>query len=208
MRTILAGMKFGNWVIIKYVGKARSGHRLWECRCENCNNISTLYQTTLGNTKYCNKCKRRKGQPPYHRKTYVAWNNMMARCNNPKSSAYYRYGARGIKVCKRWYDYNNFVIDMGEAPIDKTLDRINNDDDYYKENCRWVSKVEQARNKHNSTLYSYNGVTKTIQQWSDEYGVRYSLLYNRLLVSGWDFNKAINTPVNTTYSNNIKQRWK
>lgn len=72
---------------------------------------------------------------------------MVRRCHNPKSVSYKNYGARGIFVCDRWrYSAEAFLEDMGPPPEGKQIDRINNDLGYFKENCRWSTREEQAKN--------------------------------------------------------------
>jgi hypothetical protein len=80
--------------------------------------------------------------------TYVSWQNMKARCTNPKRPNYANYGGRSIRVCKRWGEsFVAFLQDMGCRPEGMTLDRINNDSGYYKANCRWATPSQQNRNK-------------------------------------------------------------
>ena len=79
---------------------------------------------------------------------YRAWVACRNRCNNLRDPCYGRYGGRGIRVCKRWDSFANFAIDMGPHPgIGWTLDRKDNDAGYSKRNCRWATRLTQARNR-------------------------------------------------------------
>lgn len=92
-------------------------------------------------------------------KFYTVWRNMKRRCNDPKNKSYKYYGGRGILVCDRWLNYENFEDDMYdeygyyiESTLERrntscTLDRIDNSSNYCKENCRWVSQKVQCNNK-------------------------------------------------------------
>lgn len=86
---------------------------------------------------------------PNYRKlaSYVSWAKMKLRCTNPKHHCWERYGGRGITYQDSWESYDNFVADMGEPPVGRTLDRLDNDGDYTKENCRWATPQEQSRNR-------------------------------------------------------------
>ena len=107
---------------------------------------------------------------------YRIWVGMKSRCNNPHSKDYRNYGARGIKVCDRWLEFNNFWEDMksGYSP-DKSLDRINPNGDYCKENCRWASVKEQANNRR---LTIRDG-DQTLSEISDQTGISYETLISR-----------------------------
>lgn len=72
---------------------------------------------------------------------------MRQRCENPNNSRYADYGGRGIRVCKRWADFRNFIADMGKKPEGSSLDRRNNDGDYKPSNCRWATAKQQANNR-------------------------------------------------------------
>ena len=73
---------------------------------------------------------------------------MKARCTNKNHKRFSDYGGRGITICERWINsFENFLADMGEAPLGLTLDRINNNGNYERGNCRWATSKEQANNK-------------------------------------------------------------
>ena len=79
--------------------------------------------------------------------TYRSWANMKARCNNAAAPNYSSYGGRGITHTERWLNFKNFLNDMGVRPDGKTLDRIDVNGPYTKDNCRWATGTEQQRNK-------------------------------------------------------------
>jgi len=82
---------------------------------------------------------------------YSCWSAMKQRCLNQNNKFYYNYGGRGISVCDRWKDsFENFLADMGKRPKGKTLDRINNNENYEPSNCRWATRKEQSANRRNT----------------------------------------------------------
>lgn len=79
---------------------------------------------------------------------YRHWYNMMRRCYDINFDGYSHYGDKGIKVCRRWHDYRNFLADMGRRPdSNHTLGRINNNRNYTPKNCRWETRAQQSRNR-------------------------------------------------------------
>lgn len=94
--------------------------------------------------------KLRHGESSYDNKTveYKTWVSIRSRCTNPKTNRYYLYGGKGIKVCERWDSFDNFLEDMGRRPEGRySIDRIDSNGDYTKDNCRWVNYHTQNKNR-------------------------------------------------------------
>lgn len=121
---------------------------------------------------------------------YALWSHMKDRCLNENNTRYKSYGGRGITVCERWMDFQNFLSDMGERPEGMTLDRIDNDKGYSPDNCRWATNKQQQRNKTNNKLITYKGETKTLADWADDLGLDYYRVLQRMF-NGWEFEDAI-----------------
>jgi hypothetical protein len=82
--------------------------------------------------------------------TYISWTGMKSRCFNKRQPNFQHYGAKGVTVCNRWLQYENFLADMGERPVGKTLDRIDPVGNYEPNNCRWATPMEQTHNRRMS----------------------------------------------------------
>jgi len=133
--------------------------------------------------------KRYYGSP-----TYATWFNMKTRCRNKNNDSYQSYGKRGIRVCEEWANFSNFLRDMGEKPAEKSLDRVNNNGNYCKENCRWATAKEQAnntRNIDNACKFILNNEMLTINQLAQKFNIKRTTLGMRLLKYGWSLEKSL-----------------
>jgi hypothetical protein len=97
-------------------------------------------------------------------KEYVAWSEMFRRCYNSNCKAFVNYGGRGIRVCKRWRNYDSFLSDMGRAPgTSYTLGRIDNNGNYEPGNCEWQTRTKQGRNKRGTSSMTISEAMKVRQ---------------------------------------------
>lgn len=202
----ISGMKFGKLTAVSPVASNRHGKVRWLCRCE-CGGTREVLGNHLrnGSTKSCgclivatNKAtgiaKRVHGasKTDEHR----IWSGMINRCTNRRDPIYERYGARGITVCKRWLkSFVAFLQDMGPRPSPlHTIERVNNDRGYCPSNCRWATRLEQARNRRSTRRLTYNGTTLTMTEWAVKIGMDRGTLWRRLK-RGWPIAKALTEPL-------------
>jgi len=186
-RIIKRGDKFNCLTVIREVesGVTPSGRRIRkiECMCEcGCKKIISLWEIKNTNHLKCS-CKMSFHKQSW-RKEYKIWGSMIQRCNNSKNKRWSGYGGRGISVCERWSKFENFFKDMGERPKGNTLDRVDNDKGYHKDNCRWTTVINQQNNMRSNHFVEYNGEKLTIAKWSRKLKLPYGRLYSRIN-RGW-----------------------
>lgn len=121
-----------------------------------------------------------------------------SRCTNPNSKEYPNYGGRGITICERWLKFENFLADMGERSENASIDRIDNFQGYYPDNCRWSTRSEQQRNRRNNRLITFNGKTQCLEDWAAEIGIRSDVLIKRLKL-GWSIEETLTKPLDSRY---------
>ena len=121
---------------------------------------------------------------------------MITRCTNGSVESYRDYGARGISVCTRWLVFENFLADMGAKPPGMSIERMDNEKSYEPGNCKWATKIEQARNTRANKFVSYKGNRMTQAELAEVTGHNQSTVSYRLR-SGWTPEQVANTPAHT-----------
>lgn len=158
------GQSFGRLHLDSYLGSGKFRKALYACTCA-CGAKCEKAWPFNGKTPSCG-CAMREAQSAAKlkhghsrrdhnggsTKAYMTWSKMKHRCSNPNNKNYALYGGRGITVCDEWQAFEGFLADMGEPTGDMTLDRIDTDKGYSKENCRWISQRENCQNKRNNAL--------------------------------------------------------
>jgi len=206
-----------NGLTIKKFAKKKNSKRLWSVQCV-CGNIFVCNPRAVidGNTKSCgcltktflreaktkHGCSDSKGKHKEKWRLYRVWANMLNRCRNPKSAMYHRYGKRGVKVCKRWHKFENFLNDNSDSYTlayskwgKKTqIDRINNDGNYTPSNCRWVSRTENSNNKSTNVFIVYKNKKYTIAELTRIHGIHPETFKGRLK-RGCTVEQALTTPL-------------
>lgn len=136
---------------------------------------------------------------------YRIYNNMKTRCYNPRSINYQNYGARGVKICEEWLNdfsaFKTWALFHGYRE-DLTIERKDVNGDYSPDNCIWADYDTQANNMRSNHLITFEGVTKTLKQWADYFGISDRTVRDRLR-RGWDPVRAITTPPDPKYRKRV-----
>ena len=117
---------------------------------------------------------------------------MKARCYSPSQTKGY-YKAHNITVCDEWKNnFDQFMRDMGPIPgADYSIERIDNYKGYFPSNCKWIPMKDQAKNRTSCRIFTMNGETHNLKDWSRIYKIKYTTLYSRVYRYGMSFEDAI-----------------
>ena len=193
----ITGKRHGKLTVLgldkTYTGKGTK----WICQCD-CGNVKSINKTGMhgkyGGTVSCgchsiaNLVKRSTthgmGTPGKSPRLYSTWTSMKQRINDPNLPCYKHYGAKGIKMCERWYDFALFYEDimtlLGPKPSPRySIDRIDSNGDYEPSNVRWATPIQQGRNRSNNVRVTINGATRTLSEWAEVSGLRKSTIKYR-----------------------------
>ena len=131
------------------------------------------------------------GWPKKSAPEYRVWLHLRGRCNNHNDAAYRHYGGRGIRVCKEWDNYPQFLADVGRRPSSlHTLDRLDNDKGYEPGNCAWTTRTQQARNRRSTRKVSLNGEQMSLAEACERTNAHYGSVKSRLY-RGWTLEDAL-----------------
>lgn len=155
----LCGRVFGRLTVISRNGTV-NGRSTWNCLCSCGNHTIQLAKTMIsGSTKSCGCLQRdivtnrNASHGMVETGAYISWAAMIQRCTNPRNPRYMDYGGRGIHIAEKWLSFEGFHADMGDRPEGHSIERVNNDGDYCKENCIWIPRSDQAKNRRHPSLW-------------------------------------------------------
>lgn len=195
----LTGKVFGRLTVIE-IGEGRPVKWLCQCACGNivtpqasnlCSSATTscgcLHKELLAKRVTTHGHKTGRKTTP----TYNSWIHMIQRCTNKNRWDFYHYGGRGITICEKWANsFENFLLDMGEAPEKLTLERIDVNGNYCPDNCRWATRKDQSRNQRSNKIINFDGKSLCLAEWSEKTNIPYHTLKSRLL-RGWEIETAL-----------------
>jgi hypothetical protein len=194
------GTKIGK-INIERFSHVCNGRSFWlgYCECGNgvilsSDHIINKSKRSCGCAKYDLEFNHKANKPKTITGLRHIWNGIIIRCCDENSTAYPFYGGRGIKISNEWlHSFDIFLKDMGIPLEGYSIDRIDVNGNYCKENCRWATSKEQNRNKRNNVRLSFNGVVKCLVNWAEEVKINRATIAGRLK-RGWSEEEAIFTP--------------
>lgn len=201
----LTGMVFGRLTVLSRVENPKKAigntnqQAFWLCRCL-CGKETIVRSQSLrtGETTSCGCFHRHiasqslRTHGKSHTPEHQAYVHIRQRCLNTRDASYHRYGGRGIQCL--WASFQDFLKDMGPRPGPQySIDRIDNNGHYRKENCRWATQAEQMNNMSRNHVLTFNGATRSLSEWSKVTGLNYGTLVWRIQ-SRWTAERALTTP--------------
>lgn len=187
-RIDMAGRRFGILTVTNLDGRNESGALVWLCICD-CGETRRIAGTDLRAGRYkscgCNSPKFKAEDSTVegyvNTRIYSIWVGMKYRCSpSAKGKDRRNYFDKGIRVCERWMTFNNFLEDMGNPENGHSIERIDGNKGYFKENCIWADAGTQANNTSRNHFVEHNGKILTVSQWAKEIGINKSTLLGRL----------------------------
>jgi hypothetical protein len=198
---VVPGTRYGLLVVIREAERrlAASGQRCRRVLCQcDCGNTTTKDLNQLRHQRNPSCGCTRGGVVKHGWSSHPlckAWRALISRCENPSDQSYDNYGGRGIDVCSEWHDLDVFVA-WGLANGWRAglfIDRINNEQGYRPDNCRFVTATESQRNTRHNHNIAHDGVTMCLASWSERTGLPYTTIKSRI-ERGWTTKDALTIP--------------
>lgn len=195
----LTGNTYGRLVVINFSHKDGRGKTFWSCKCK-CGNTKDVYSDKLktGHTMSCGCIRRELIRTHNESKTrfYRIWHSAKSRCGREKNYI-------SVSFSKAWIKYEKFKEDMYDEYIkhvnvygekNTTIDRINNNGDYCKENCRWATIKEQNNNMNKTRFIIHDGVKESLSNIYDKYklDITKAAFINRMVNLKWSLDEVLN----------------
>lgn len=193
----LTGQRVGRLIVQERAENDTQNRAQWLCLCD-CGNTRVAKSASLVRleTRSCGclgqETRKANGEQVGRRQAHAfsrsnmpslsrTWGAMIARCTDPSNKGFANYGGRGIAVCREWLEsFAQFAIDVGPRPEGHSLERIDNNGNYCKENCKWATRTEQANNRRTNRRIAVDGVTQTVAQWARQLGVSCHVIHTRI----------------------------
>lgn len=206
----ITGQKFGKLTVVCF-DKIINKKSYWIVECE-CGTKKSVRSDTLKVITSCGCDKKKQdlinfGVTNHHELTYhpvyAIWNAMINRCENPKNRAYKNYGGRGIKACPEWHDIKIFAEWAEQNGFEKgknlSIERIDVNGNYCPENCKWIDRKLQTRNRRNTVKLTINGEEKPLSEWTELFNVSYKKVTGR-------YYRGIRNAEDLFYRGNLQMR--
>jgi hypothetical protein len=182
----LNGLHFGRLLVIS-LAESASRRSMWNCKCD-CGNLKVACGSLLraGKVKSCGCLSaeakvRQKTHGMTGTRVYAIWCGMISRCRLQNRTGSKNYSLKGISVCQRWLEFENFFEDMGDVPSGMhSIERNDSDGNYELGNCKWATPREQRHNTRDAIHVTYNGESKPLSVLAEQHGVKYHTAYSRM----------------------------
>ena len=202
------GKKYGRITVVGFEKSTSvNGSWMWKVECD-CGNVKVVYprDVKLGKVKSCgclhNELARERAAKfknciYENKRLYNIYNKVKRRCFEASEQRCKDYGGRGITMCNAWVNSFDVFADWAKThgyTDDLTLERIDVNGNYCPENCMWITRVQQARNKRDTVIVEYNGRNVKLIELAENAAVTYDTLHDRIFRRGWDVKTAVCTP--------------
>lgn len=181
----LIGKRFGRLVVLARLPNIK-GNTNWDCVCDCGRRVTATAVKLLHGKESCGCLRSDRAREAVTKhgmsKTpiYGVWQGMMRRCYRESRPDFPRYGGRGIVVCDRWHEFNNFYADMGDPAPGMTIERVDNDGPYSPSNCVWAPRSVQGANTSRVIRVMVNGVEMSVRQACVALGISSTAVYMRM----------------------------